>query len=90
MLLFCVILYGKLSSQTYSNPTKLVSPKPEPKNQALKTLEESDPPEQKEESVLTELDHEIECPRCNDVMELGSSFDALGYSCENCSFLKCV
>jgi hypothetical protein len=70
---------------------KLVPPKPELESQALKTLDESDPPEQKEESVLTELDHEIECPRCNDVMELASSFNALAYSCENCSFiLKCV
>jgi hypothetical protein len=70
---------------------KLVPPKPELESQALKTLDESDPPEQKEESVLTDLDHEIECPRCNDVMELGSSFNALAYSCENCSFiLKCV
>ena len=32
---------------------------------------------QKEESVLTELDYEIECPRCHDVMELSSSFNAL-------------
>jgi hypothetical protein len=34
----------------------------EPENQALETLEESSPPEQKEEPVLTELDNEIECP----------------------------
>jgi hypothetical protein len=71
--------------------TKLVPPKMQPESQALKTLDESDPPEHKEESVLTELDHEIECPRCNDVMELNSNFDSLAYSCENCSFiLKCV
>ncbi len=46
--------------------TKLVPPKPGPeKNQALETLEESSVPDQKEEPVLTELDNEIECPRCN-------------------------
>jgi hypothetical protein len=67
--------------------TKLVSPKPEPENQALETLEESDPPQQKEESVITELDTEIECPRCNDIMELCSSLDKLVYSCESCSFI---
>ena len=71
--------------------TKLVPPRMQPESRALKTLVDSDPPEQKEESALTELDHEIECPRCNDVMELGFSFNALAYSCENCCFiLKCV
>ena len=72
--------------------TKLVPPKPEPeKNQALKSLEESSLLEQKDELVLSELDNEIECPRCSDLMELCSSFDKLVYSCESCSFLlKCV
>ena len=36
---------------------------------------------------LKETDHEIECPRCHDVMILSSEFDRLGYSCEECSFL---
>ena len=44
--------------------TKLVPPKTEPeKIQALKTIEESNVPEQKEEPVITELDNEIECQR---------------------------
>lgn len=34
--------------------TKLIPPKQEPKNQALETSEESNLPEQKEESVVTE------------------------------------
>lgn len=68
--------------------TKLVPPE---EYQALKTLEISSVPEQKEEPAITELDNEIECPRCNDAMELNSSFDTLAYFCENCSFfLKCV
>ena len=72
--------------------TKLVPPKTEPgKNQALEIIEESNLSEQKEEPVITELDNEIECPRCNEIMELCSSFDKLVYSCESCSFiLKCV
>ena len=72
--------------------TKLVPPKTEPeRNQALQTLEESSVPEQKEEPVIAELDNEIECPRCNDTMELNSSFDTLAYFCENCGFLlKCI
>jgi phage FluMu protein Com len=37
------------------------------------------------------LHTEIECPRCNEIMELHSKFDELVYFCENCSFLlKCV
>ena len=72
--------------------TKLVPPKTElERNQALQTLEESSVPEQKEEPVIAELDNEIECPRCNEIMKLCSSFDKLAYSCESCSFLlKCV
>jgi uncharacterized protein (DUF983 family) len=71
--------------------TKLVPPKTEPKNQVLEPIEESSVQDQKEESVIKELDMEMECPRCNEVMELCSSFDKLVYSCENCSFiLKCV
>jgi hypothetical protein len=57
----------------------------------LEIIEESISQEQKEEPVLPELDMEIECPRCNDVMELNSSFDELMYTCGSCSFLlKCV
>ena len=71
--------------------TKLVPPKTEPENQAVEILEESGVPEQKEEPVLSELDMEIQCPRCNGTMELCSSFDRLVYSCEGCGFLlKCV
>ena len=36
---------------------------------------------------LKGIDHEIECPRCHEVMILSSGFDRLGYSCEKCSFL---
>jgi hypothetical protein len=70
---------------------KLVPPKTEPEKQALETLEETNLPEQKEQPVLTELDDEIECPRCNETMELQSNFDKMMYSCDSCSFLlKCV
>ena len=71
--------------------TKLVPPKMEPENQVLETIEESIVLEQKEEPTLPELDMEIQCPKCNETMELCSSFDKLVYSCESCSFLlKCV
>ena len=70
---------------------KLVPPKTEPEKQALDMLEGVSLPEQENEPAITELDNEIECPRCHEFMELQSSFDKLMYSCENCSFLlKCV
>ena len=73
------------------NSTKLVPPKLEPKNQELEPVNEFGLQEQQEESVPIELNNEIECPRCNDIMELCSSFDKLVYNCESCSFLlKCV
>jgi Zn finger protein HypA/HybF involved in hydrogenase expression len=62
-----------------------------PEKQSLEAQEESSLSEQKENLVLSELDMEIECPRCNDVMELNSNFDTLVYFCDSCSFvLKCV
>jgi hypothetical protein len=33
------------------------------------------------------VEHEIECPRCHDIMTLQSEFDRLGYVCEECYFL---
>jgi len=48
---------------------KLVPPKIRPENQVLETIEGSSVPEQKEDAVIAELDNEIECPRCNDIME---------------------
>jgi len=70
--------------------TKLVPLKTRSEEQTLESLEEVNPPEQREEPV-SELDLEIQCPRCNELMELHSSFDKLVYSCESCSFLlKCV
>jgi hypothetical protein len=65
--------------------TKLVTQSMElPVKQSLKVTEESSFLEQRE------LDNEIECPRCNGITELKSSFDALMY-CENCRLLlECV
>jgi len=71
--------------------TKLVSPTTTPEIQDLETLEETSITEKTEEPVLTELDMEMECPRCHEMMELHSNFDELVYSCESCSFLlRCV
>jgi predicted RNA-binding Zn-ribbon protein involved in translation (DUF1610 family) len=41
---------------------------------------------QKQETHI-DIEHEIECPRCNDTMVLLSDFDSLYYSCEECGFI---
>ena len=33
-----------------------------------------------------EVEQEIECPRCHDIMTLSSQFDSLCYHCEECDF----
>ncbi len=33
------------------------------------------------------VEHEIECPRCHDIMTLQSEFDRLDYVCQECDFL---
>ena len=38
-------------------------------------------------NTKTELEFEIECPRCYDNMTLCSDFDGLYYFCEDCGFL---
>ena len=40
---------------------------------------------QQPETLISQLDIEIECPRCNEVLELYSNFDRLYYYCESCS-----
>jgi ribosomal protein L44E len=48
-------------------------------------LETSIPVPNKKEDVLVEqLNFEIECPKCGDVMELYSEFDHLSYYCGSC------
>jgi hypothetical protein len=34
-----------------------------------------------------EIEQEIDCPRCQDIMTLSSDFDRFGYVCEECDFL---
>jgi hypothetical protein len=38
--------------------------------------------EEKTIALLQEIDQEIECPRCYDVMVLPSDFDKLSYFCD--------
>ena len=47
-------------------------------------LETKLPEPKKEDELPEELNFEIECPRCSDVMELFSDFDHLSYYCGSC------
>ena len=44
--------------------------------------------ENENESQITKnMDQEIECPHCSDIMTLSSDFDKLGYICQECDLL---
>jgi DNA-directed RNA polymerase subunit RPC12/RpoP len=47
----------------------------------------SDLQDSEEDQSTKDLEQEIECPRCYDVMTLSSNFDSLGYVCQECDFL---
>ena len=69
--------------------TKLVRIEVRQEEQSLESVEVSQP--EQSELPKSELDIEVQCPRCNDIMELCSSFDKLMYSCESCNFLlRCI
>jgi Zn finger protein HypA/HybF involved in hydrogenase expression len=54
-------------------------------NRKIKLVLETKLPEPKKEAVLIEqLNFEIECPRCGDIMGLYSESDRLSYYCDNC------
>jgi late competence protein required for DNA uptake (superfamily II DNA/RNA helicase) len=42
---------------------------------------------QQEQEIVTDIEHEIDCPRCYDTMTLRSDFDSLYYFCEECAFI---
>jgi DNA-directed RNA polymerase subunit RPC12/RpoP len=57
--------------------TELVSPEVELEVQEV----------EEEDKTIKDIEQEIECPRCYDVMALSSNFDRLGYVCQECDFL---
>jgi transposase-like protein len=68
-----------------SKRARHVSQSPGSNNQILQTNETSDPAPREEISLEYQLDTEIECPRCKEIMELFSSFDRLNYLCGSCN-----
>ena len=59
--------------------TKLLSPEPDP------SIEEEE--KRNDTKAAKDIEQEIECPRCYDVMTLSSNFDNIGYVCQECDFL---
>jgi hypothetical protein len=43
--------------------------------------------EEKSDERLKNIEQEIECPRCSDIMTLSSDFDRSGYICQECDLL---
>jgi hypothetical protein len=43
--------------------------------------------EENDDKLMKNIEQEIECPRCNDIMTLTSDFDKLGYVCQECDLL---
>ncbi|MGI8831545.1 MAG: hypothetical protein ACR2IS_02775 [Nitrososphaeraceae archaeon] len=43
--------------------------------------------EEEEAWLIENMEQEIECPRCYDIMTLSSDFDKLGYFCQECDLL---
>ena len=42
---------------------------------------------EEENGLIENMEQEIECPRCYDIMTLSSDFDELGYICQECELL---
>jgi hypothetical protein len=42
---------------------------------------------EEEDGLIENMEQEIECPRCYDIMTLSSDFDKLGYFCQECDLL---
>ncbi len=55
------------------------------KSSKLETEPKVELSHQEEDALLSQLDVEIECPRCHDIMELFSKFDDLSYFCGSCT-----
>ena len=70
---------------TRHSRTKLVPLEMRHEEQSLETVEVSQT--ERPDSSKLELDIEMSCPRCSEIMELQSSFDKLMYVCDSCRFL---
>ncbi|MFL6454031.1 MAG: hypothetical protein ACJ71L_08560 [Nitrososphaeraceae archaeon] len=51
----------------------------------LQQRNQVNPLQTEKELTIPDIEQEIECPRCNDIMALSSDFDKLYYFCEECN-----
>jgi len=51
----------------------------------VNTLQNENDIEDKEEKIIKDIEQEIECPRCCEMMALSSDFERLCYLCQECS-----
>ncbi|MFL6317564.1 MAG: hypothetical protein ACJ71K_06675 [Nitrososphaeraceae archaeon] len=51
----------------------------------LQQRNQVNPLQTEKELTIPDIEQEIECPRCNDIMALSSDFDRLYYFCEECN-----
>ena len=48
---------------------------------------ENDTEDKEEKMIQDNMEQEIECPRCYDIMALSSDFDSLCYLCQECELV---
>jgi hypothetical protein len=48
-------------------------------------LQQQNPLQTEKDPTIPDIEQEIECPRCNDIMALCSDFDRLCYLCQECN-----
>jgi Zn finger protein HypA/HybF involved in hydrogenase expression len=51
----------------------------------LQQRNQVNPLQTEKELTIPDIEQEIECRRCNDIMALSSDFDRLYYFCEECN-----
>lgn len=51
----------------------------------LQQRNQVNPLQTEKELTIPDIEQEIECPRCNDIMALSSDFNRLYYFCEECN-----
>jgi hypothetical protein len=52
---------------------------------SLQNEKQADEDNKRERKMFLDLEQEIECPRCYDIMALSSDFDRLCYFCQECN-----
>jgi hypothetical protein len=46
--------------------------------------------DERNDDKVKDMEQEMQCPRCADMMTLSSEFDRLGYVCQDCDLLLVI